>query len=616
MPAQDFSRVLQFVSPLADILLVERRHKNQAFTYGEKHAAEEYKDHVLIAVTPDEDSDYQRWYYAAPRELQDQYNAEITYPYAGLPAFLRVTRTYLEPRETYAPLDKGSKDPLDVAENPANKFTGAKLVQEVQRRIGDQTFDNQFVTVQRVYDKLPTVPAQETYNWEVTYPYQDSAAFPRFTRKYVVLRAEFASFERGGADPAFASAVMISERVDRFNDELSDSLYLLITRVFDKIPELGNVEDLANLIKFGYAIDRPHGSSSYLRLTWRFPVKLADYSPATNLVACPITGYTALKLIDEDMQPDPNSAIGVLITRVYDSLAGPVIAEQAKIRNADVPDKFVSLRTTTQRKNRLTGATIDTPSGLPTTAGGAILQTQKLPDGPSVIVDVKADVRQEVTVSAIGGYEFDPDSGITLPYSQELVAAGTVPNGLDGTSQYEEISPLSPIWSVKTTRKSTGLASLGSRSWDQIINYTWPAVLVELIFDAVTARNPATSETYTSKYRYRAIVRDAYSGPCNALITESWSVSPAFLSTPNQMQPRAMEWDMILSQGAIQPTLHPGITLVETTGTTHPTYPYIVNSVEFPATNFVDWPASILADVSQIPYRGGFKITSTLVYRP
>jgi hypothetical protein len=67
---------------------------------------------------------------------------------------------------------------------------------------------------------------------------------------------------------------------------------------------------------------------------------------------------------------------------------------------------------------------------------------------------------------------------------------------------------------------------------------------------------------------------------------------------------------------SIPQCLHPAITLSETVGTDHPDLAYAVTSKTFAATNYTDWPTSIVGFANQVPYRGGFKMKVGVVYKP
>jgi hypothetical protein len=111
------------------------------------HASQQgsYPDHKLISQSPNsEDGQWVKRIWANDRVDQDTYNYAIKYS-AGSDAHPIYIRTYLEPRDTYAPRLDNSPDPL---------FPSAVLVdEEVTRTEGE--FDSRYVQVTRVYETLP-----------------------------------------------------------------------------------------------------------------------------------------------------------------------------------------------------------------------------------------------------------------------------------------------------------------------------------------------------------------------------------------------------------------------------------------------------------------------------
>jgi hypothetical protein len=96
---------------------------------------------VYIAPATEADPDWVRWYYAAPREDQDDYNFELDGD-----EFL--TRTYIIPRADY--LD-GVSFPEPSQGTADATFANYNYVGQNIRRIGQQELDSHFVVIQRNY---------------------------------------------------------------------------------------------------------------------------------------------------------------------------------------------------------------------------------------------------------------------------------------------------------------------------------------------------------------------------------------------------------------------------------------------------------------------------------
>ena len=104
-----------------------------------------FPEHKLVFQQPtSEDGQWVKRIWVNDRVNQDSYNYAIKYS-AGSQEHPIYIRTYIVPRETYAPLLDGTPDPL---------FPGALLVdEEAQRTEGE--LDSKYITVTRVYETIP-----------------------------------------------------------------------------------------------------------------------------------------------------------------------------------------------------------------------------------------------------------------------------------------------------------------------------------------------------------------------------------------------------------------------------------------------------------------------------
>lgn len=104
-----------------------------------------FPEHKLVFQQPtSEDGQWVKRIWVNDRVNQDSYNYAIKYS-AGSQEHPIYIRTYIVPRETYAPLLDGTPDPL---------FPGALLVdEEAQRNEGE--LDSKYITVTRVYETIP-----------------------------------------------------------------------------------------------------------------------------------------------------------------------------------------------------------------------------------------------------------------------------------------------------------------------------------------------------------------------------------------------------------------------------------------------------------------------------
>ena len=136
---------------VSDVLFYEMRNSDlpaydRPPEYGTPHPdRNKFPHHRLVFVEPSDVEAFYRWWYAADRENQDDYNFSVTYPYGGDEAFPRYTRTYVMRREDYVPLAMGSPDPV---------YTNATMVAQQMRPMEGQ-IGSLYVEVTRVYDLVP-----------------------------------------------------------------------------------------------------------------------------------------------------------------------------------------------------------------------------------------------------------------------------------------------------------------------------------------------------------------------------------------------------------------------------------------------------------------------------
>ena len=701
--AQHRFPVFTHVSPKAgDVLfyiVVDRKlPKYRSPEYGTPYPGKDYPNHELVFVEPHDAEGMERWFYAADREDQAKYNWDVSFPYNGLTNAPRYDCVFLLRRDTYEPVEKGTKHPLDEGDDTPTeflRFKGAKLVFETEvttgndkldslfiavRRIydrvpslaeqlihniektfpygglrtnprftrtlilprqdfqplvkesadliyqnarlfeesevnvGDQIIESLYILVQRKYDAVPSMAQQDAYNASYDYPYQANEDYPRTLREYVVLRSALPTLEVPLSDPDDIDSVYAFKRVTRFNDSL-DSIYVKLEVAYDRIPNLTDEEEFSFLRSFGYRVTRPYGTSAHLRLVWRIPHPREDWVATPEYESCPVNGFTSLLLTDETMDNPVDNPASLALVRTYDAFPGPAFAAKSLDHNANIPNQFIR-----RREMTVSSQPVQNSAGLPAVGGspidgvGATMSSNVGPSGNNQVIHQKGDTFLKLTIDPLEGWSLDPETGLVLRERQEIVPAGTAGSDVDANGNYSEITPINPFFSIKTTRKSTGLAG-NTRSYQSVVNYSWPAVLRSIQFFAVEAHRDGVE--YLDRFGYDYTLKEGYSGPCNAVITESWSKTPIAVSANAAMMPEGMSFDFPLTRGfSIPSCLHPSITITEVIGTNHPKYVYTTTTKTFPATNYVDWPAAIVASYTQTPYRGGFKAERILVSKP
>lgn len=79
-------------------------------------------------------------------------------------------------------------------------------------------------------------------------------------------------------------------------------------------------------IEWGYQISYPAADPDFPRITWTFRIEDRDYAVLQDGATCPITGFEALVIIDQQHQPSTDGAFFGTETRVYERIPGPAMA--------------------------------------------------------------------------------------------------------------------------------------------------------------------------------------------------------------------------------------------------------------------------------------------------
>jgi hypothetical protein len=142
--------------------------------------------------------------------------------------------------------------------------------------------------------------------------------------------------------------------------------------------------------------------------------------------------------------------------------------------------------------------------------------------------------------------------------------------------------------------------------------YTWPAVLQYVdILDWTKRQGGADT------FNLLVFKHERYDGPCKTETTRTWSKSQFVIPVVEQLLENNVNYASPFFTYNIPPCLHGRVVCQCDIGSDDPTYTQNTGSLRvFEATNFTDWPASIIAHDDQEQYRGGFLRTTVKVYSP
>lgn len=209
--------------------------------------------------------------------------------------------------------------------------------------------------------------------------------------------------------------------------------------------------------------------------------------------------------------------------------------------------------------------------------------------------------------TAVGGGGSSP---VTATWSDYEIAIVTDSVGsLNTSGLYATSSPIDCHFSLITQRKASPFVT---RSYDTYQSFTWPGVVSQIeMMDWV--RQDGASDTYP-----RVVwSQHAFSGPCRSTITETWSSSPMALDSVDRMIPLPLQYACPAFSIRIPPTLHAAGSFKCDFGSDHSVYAANTGSVRpFPATNYPDWPPSLVVSSVQRPYQGGFLKRTIRIFQP
>jgi hypothetical protein len=232
-----------------------------------------------------------------------------------------------------------------------------------------------------------------------------------------------------------------------------------------------------------------------------------------------------------------------------------------------------------------------------------------------VVVNV---VRERL--SPLEGQEFDSDTGDIRTVIREKVPAGATGSFDEDTGTIVEVSPINSMWSIQTTKQANGIAGKASggtytRSFPEVTQYSWPAVLNS--FTPYTTYEIPLRAGGTETVTVVNLLRARFNGPCVSEVVETWTKNPpSALALTGAMSPTPIEWPGKLLNLSVEPTLHAGFQIYETSGTEHPVYDYYYLEQWVPATNLPDWPAFVVTEQQVQPYFGGFLSRHRKIYNP
>ena len=502
---------------------------------------------------------------------------------------------------------------------------------------------------------------QEDYNYEITYPYGGEIKYPRITRKYILPRGDN-SLALGSADPgttltglyeylqpggqytylqptggftyrfeAITQATLVAQSERPLGDELN-SLYVEVTRVYDVIPgsEDSTSSDGFGQVDNGYTVERPIQDKNWVRLTWTLdlPRTIADTYRKDNFDQCPISGYVNLFLVNESIKSADDQNQTSKIVRVYEgNIAGDATISQASVKGRArefpgkmPPEKFLSYVETRTDSNRVilpddvSLESVSAPSGM------QLLGSKVGPDGTNS--GERSVTATRYDIGTVSGKRWDDNLRDYVPYTVSVVSSDDGINYVETPGEQIEVQPINRYWSIVTreTPRETASAELVKEYYTSR-SFTWPAVLPssgpgKLVWDGLNRRMPRGSDTYIKELFYQFTLRRAWSGICKAKVRIWWQKNAPVVNPIEAMQPTEINVSWPVGRIFVPACLHGSYNFNGTTGDNNPDYGPANFRMIVDATNYTDWPESLLVSSISEPYKGGFRSEEIIIYSP
>ena len=243
-------------------------------------------------------------------------------------------------------------------------------------------------------------------------------------------------------------------------------------------------------------------------------------------------------------------------------------------------------------------------------------------------------VEQRVYVKKVPMYRLDYDEFFsntnytkqTLLYATERVDVNGVSYPIsdlakDPNSDYwkltsggilRTVQQLSDNWYAVTKQQVVNTVAGASFGYTTSVNFSFPPVLGGIYFDLWEKRSGA--KTYSPRVEYS---KGAYRGPCKALVSVSWSHNDNTVAAVQKaMQPESIAVSTPYFNLSVRETLHGPVTISVTNGNQDETYVYTAGKYNFNATNYEDWPDSIVVSSTVKKFRGGWLKETTTVFPP
>ena len=354
--------------------------------------------------------------------------------------------------------------------------------------------------------------------------------------------------------------------------------------------------------------------------------------------------YVTLRSAFNDASPALASAMPVVSSDAFTVEDGYILFEKKQTRSGD--ETLDSLYVVEQHifVRRVTIRSVDTDKQFPynlaagvTPRGNGLISKETLyhkdEDVKATISFIDANLSSEGVqdslddVDEVGGEAATTEAEYVFTNNEATYTpSGTAYNfwGVDELGIMREGKQLSNNWYALSERQIIRLGSGGLvAQYFTNQNMGWPAVFSNLY---ATVWNRRDGGKHTNVYP--VYLREGYEGPTKVLIQIYWQKAP--FSVPDTvddpdvttlcllkpMEPMEMEFVTPNWRVKTKPCLHSNVTVTYTNGTEDPVWNYGGYKATWKATNYTEWPSTIVISDSQESFRGGYLRTKVTAYKP
>lgn len=390
-----------------------------------------------------------------------------------------------------------------------------------------------------------------------------------------------------------------------------------------KLALIKNADDQQGQFQLWYYVKDRDSQDDY---NWEFQAAGVGSSRYDSVVRT----YVSLRSTYDEADPLINSAMIISASDPFEDTDSYILFEKKQVRSGDevLDSLYVIEQHMFVKKVPIRRVDLDETFDEPLRSKETIFYKDEVPkktfifgetDTSYAVDSVKTTAQTFALGSAATSTNIGPTPDEVVPFFGTSIAT----SGSDKFGIICEGRQISDNWYSVAEREliKTSSANLVN-TYITYQNFTWPPVLSGIVVDRWTRRDGGADPVEYPIYK-----RGAYSGPTRVEVKVYWKDSAWTIGTTaagsdtelaliKPMHPEPILFQSPLASVSVPPTLHERFRVVASTGSDHPVYSYKGTTWIYNATNYVDWPDSLVVQDSQRPFRGGYLREKITAYIP